>query len=161
VSSAFWRESGGQTYIPALFNPGAHLGSVNLSILDERHLLRVEIVSAKLGYEDEYKNLLLDLTEYHSRLIYEAASVSGIPLRGSFEAPPDLATAMFLLRRIMAEDGLPAAFEAILRSPLHALRSDDVLERPGATKGAEPEYIAARVPQMRLRPLGPLAGFFA
>ncbi|MEN6440116.1 MAG: hypothetical protein ABFD97_16195 [Syntrophobacter sp.] len=60
LSPRLWKQDtgGNRTLVSAFFNPKGYAGVVDLSILDSRHHLAVEVVSAKLGYEIEFKELV-------------------------------------------------------------------------------------------------------
>jgi predicted component of viral defense system (DUF524 family) len=160
LSPRLWKDAKGRALISAFFNPKGYAGVVDLSILDDRHRIAAEVVSGKLGYEHEYKQLLADVGEHHIQLVYEIGAVSGTRLKPSAEAIPDLPTALFHLRRLMSSDEIPAAVETILASPLATLAS---VESPTSRQGAsqpDPAFLSARANQMGFHPGGALSGLF-
>lgn len=161
LSPRLWKQDGSeQTLVSAFFNPKGYVGVVDLTLLDSRHRLRVEVVSAKLGYEQEFKRLLTEVAEQHIQLIYEIGSVSGTRLSATADQQPDLPTALFHLRRLMSFDELPAAVETILSAPLETLISFESAARSAGSNHPDPAFMAARISQMAVQAGGPLAGLF-
>src|SRR5206468_3336835 len=97
---------------------------------------------------------------HHIQLVYEIGAVSGVRLKPTVEQLPDLATALFHLKRFMSSDELPAAVETILLSPLETLIS---VENPANRMGPirpDPAFLSARLNQMALQKGGALSGLF-
>jgi predicted component of viral defense system (DUF524 family) len=161
LSPRLWKQDeSGRTLVSAFFNPKGYAGVVDLSLLDTHHRLAVEVVSAKLGYEQEFKRLLADVAEYHIQLVYEIGAVSGIRLTATMDQVPDLPTALFHLRRLMSSGELPAAVETILASPLQTLVSvESAANRLGSSQ-PDPAFLSSRLNQMAIQEGGALSGLF-
>lgn len=160
LSPRLWKEDGARTLVSAFFNPKGYAGVVDLSLLDSHHRLAMEVVSAKLGYEQEFKRLLADVAEHHIQLVYEIGAVSGVRLSPIMDRLPDLPTALFHLRRLMSSDDLPAAVETILASPLETLVSVENSANRFRSSQPDPAFLSARLSQMALQEGGALSGLF-
>ncbi len=162
LSPRLWKQdtSGRRTLVSAFFNAKGYAGVVDLSILDSRHRLAVEVVSAKIGYENEFKQMLADVAENHIQLVYEIGAVSRIRLHSTSEQRPDLPTALFHLRRLMSSDELPSALETILAAPLETLISIETSESGRGSSQPDASFLSARVSQMSFKPGGALSGLF-
>jgi predicted component of viral defense system (DUF524 family) len=161
LSPRLWKQAeAGGTLVSAFFNPKGYAGVVDLSLLNSYHRLAVEVVSAKLGYEEEFKRLLGDVAEHHIQLVYEIGAVSGVRLKATTEQLPDLPTALFHLRRLMSSDELPAAIETVLCSPLETLVSVEGAASRFGPNQPDPAFLSARLGQMALQEGGPMSGLF-
>jgi predicted component of viral defense system (DUF524 family) len=161
LSPRLWKQDeNGRALVSAFFNPKGYAGVVDLSLLDTHHRLAVEVVSGKLGYEQEFKRLLSDVAEHHIQLVYEIGAVSGVRLKATTDLLPDLPTALFHLRRLMSSDELPAAVETILASPLETLVSVESAGNRLGSSQPDPAFLSARVNQMAFQEGGALGGLF-
>jgi predicted component of viral defense system (DUF524 family) len=161
LSPRLWKQDGSsRALVSAFFNPKGFAGVVDLSLMDSHHRLGVEVVSAKLGYEQEFKRLLAEVAEDHIQLVYEIGAVSGIRLKATTDQLPDLPTALFHLRRLMSSDELPAAVETILASPLETLVSVESAANRFGSSQPDTAFLSARLSQMALQEGGALSGLF-
>lgn len=160
LSPRLWKQDGTLTLVSAFFNPKGYAGRVDFSLLDSNHRLGVEVVSAKLGYEQEFKRLLKDVAEQHIQFLYEVGAVTGVRLKKSIEQLPDLTTTLFHLRRLMSSDELPAAIETVLASPLETLITVDSVSNRLGSGYPDPAFLSAHLNMMALRQGGALRGMF-
>jgi predicted component of viral defense system (DUF524 family) len=144
-------KDGKSTYIPTFFNPKSHVGTVDLSIIDQNHSLFTEVLSSKINYEFDYKQLLSDIADEHLNLIFNLESASGIHLKSHSESSPDLLTSIFHLRRIFSSEELPSAVETILSSPIKSLQVYEEYCRPGQPIIMHPETINKRVQKLSFK----------
>jgi hypothetical protein len=162
IASQFWIEESGRatTTIAGFFNAGAYVGTVNLLVYDDFHQCNVEVISAKIGYETEFKTLLSEIAQYHINLAFDVETLAGVPLQGTLENPPDLLTALFHLRQLMTATELPDAVETVIRMPMQLLRTEEGWSRPDEPIQPEPTQIVKHLSRMRWRRDGSLAGLF-
>jgi uncharacterized protein len=162
LSPRLWKQDTGstRTLVSAFFNPKGYAGVADVSVLDSHHRLAVEVVSAKLGYEKEFKQLLADVAEHHIQLVYEIGAVSGIRLNTTTEVLPDLPTGLFHLKRLMSSDELPAAVETVLASPLETLISVESSANRLGSSQPDPAFLSARLSQLALQEGGALRKLF-
>lgn len=162
IAPNFWVEDPtGTTTIAGFLNAGAYVGTIDLTLYDGLHQLSVEVMSAKIGYETEFKILLSDITQYHVNLAFDVETSSGVLLQGDFDQSPDLFTALFHLRYLMASTELPDAIETVLQMPMQLLCSDETWMQPGNSTQVDPSQITRHLSRMGWRTGGPLSGIFS
>lgn len=107
------------------FNFGNFLGAGWIG-LDQACKVRFEVISAKLGYEDEYLALLKDLTEQSLALLFdfEAPTSAQLALDADKEQKSSL-EAFLLLQAALPLRDLRAAMGMIRARPHSQLESDD------------------------------------
>src|ERR1039458_8846654 len=108
------------THIPAFFNARSQVGRIDLSLDDFLHRLSVEVMTAKISYEAEFKQLIEEIAQAQLQLAYEIGASSGLGFKPSTLASEDLPSLLFHVRRLMTSSELPAAIERVLSAPFDA-----------------------------------------
>lgn len=152
--------AGSGTLVPAFFNAGSYAGSVDLSVLDELHSLHLEVMSAKIGYADEYKALVESIASHHLHLIHQLQSLATGTLSTSNLSNDALLTAVFHLRRLMRATELPAAVERVLSSPAQRLLAEEKRAFVGNSGYVNPSLLASRMGSLSFKQGGPFSKLF-
>lgn len=161
IASHFWVEKPNNvTTIAGFLNPGAYVGTIDLPIYDEFHQCSIEVMSAKIGYEVEFKTLLSEITQYHINLAFDIETSAGVLLQGTLEQPPNLLTALFHLRRLMAATELPNAVETVLQIPMQFLQTQESWSHLDKPVRADPSLMLKYLARMGWREGGHLARLF-
>ena len=122
--------------------------------------LRAEVASSKIDYFDDFRALLESVAEDLVDLLFEVDSVSGFRFSTADQTAATPATMLFHLRRVMSDDGLPAALESITKAP-HSRLVEYERERPPAlARFVEPDALAAKAARLPYTVGGPMAGLF-
>lgn len=118
-------ESDGRFRLTGRLNFGSHAGVAHLDLEPAvaNFALAVEVMTAKLEYEEEFRTLLSDLSDRHAELVLRLDSPTETALRKTLDREPSAQTEMLHLRRLMRDDVLPAALATIVRRPAYRCRS--------------------------------------
>lgn len=95
------------------------LGGVDLSLSEDVGQLeiRAEVTSNKLDYENDFRELLDQLSQIHAEVILNLDAPTDVVLRMS-DSEPSLQMLLLHLRRLFEKDNLPLAIATILGNPL-------------------------------------------
>jgi predicted component of viral defense system (DUF524 family) len=157
-----WSQVAGspRTQIPVFLNARSQAGCIDLSLYGSRHALFAEVMTAKIGYEDEFRSLLEDVANEQLQLAFEVGASSGLSFRASSLAGEDLISILFHLRRLMGNKELPAALERILSGPSEEMISEEVNERRLSAQMTKPSVLARQLRSASFTIGGPLAQLF-
>lgn len=162
IAPSFWVEaSSDTTKIVGFFNAGSYVGTVDLTFYDGFHQCSIDVMSAKIGYETEFKTLLSEITQYHINLAFDVETSAGVLLQGTSNQQPDLFTALFHLRRLMSSTELPDAVETVLQMPMQLLQMEEQWTQLGSPIDPKPSQIVKHLPRIKWREGGSLAGVFS
>ena len=117
---------------------GAHCGLLRLDVVDEQGSLvasgMIEARSLKLGYRDEYRAMLNDLSQRFMTLLFDARSSSQVTLAPAWrDEPRFLQQQVEFLRETLQSPGFRAAVQRLLAYPHRLLRAEAVtqpIQRP-------------------------------
>jgi predicted component of viral defense system (DUF524 family) len=162
VLPRLWTENHTQTstQIPVLLNARSQAGCVDLSFLNVTHPLFVEVMTAKITYEDEFKRLVTEIADAQVQLAYEVGASSGLSLRTSVLTTEDLPSLLFHLRRLMGPAELPAAIETIANNPFSSTVWENTSRNNGSQNIPNPAAFAKQLRNIRFRPGGPFSSLF-
>lgn len=102
---------------------GSYVGVVDLSLSSTSNI-RAEVASEKIGYYDDFKMLLQEVSEDVVELLFEVDNVAGLKFSTSEPEDPPPSVQVFHLRRLMSSGKLPSAVEAVILSPNTLLKTD-------------------------------------
>ena len=153
-------EGSPRTQIPVFLNARSQAGCIDLSLYGSRHTLFAEVMTAKIGYEDEFRRLIQDVAVEQLQLAFEVGASSGLSFRASSLTGGDLISVLFHMRRLMGNQELPAAFERILSTPSEEMISEEVNERRLSAQLTKPSILARQLRSATFMPGGPLAQLF-
>jgi predicted component of viral defense system (DUF524 family) len=148
------------TQIPAFFNARSQVGRIDLSLDDSQHRLSIEVMTAKITYEDEFKQLIEEIAEAHLQLAYEIGASSGLSFKSSVLNAEDLPSLLFHIRRLMSFSELPAAIERILSAPFDAMITQDASFHRMPTTVPNASLFSKQVRNIQFQPGGTLARLF-
>jgi predicted component of viral defense system (DUF524 family) len=158
----YWTSSangpGPRSNLLATANFASFVGVVDLSF--EGRVIRAEVASSKISYFDDFKILLDEVSEDLVELLFEVDTVSGYRFSVGEPAEAAASTAVFHLRRVMREEELPSAVEAIIHHPYTRLVQEDLLTSPALARSLLPDRLAASVAAMPFERGGPLSAKF-
>ena len=162
VVPRLWTEDQAKTstQIPAFFNARSQVGRIDLSLDDSQHRLSIEVLTAKISYEVEFKQLIEEIAEAHLQLAYEIGASSGLSFKSSVLNAEDLPSLLFHIRRLVSPSELPAAIERILSAPFDAMITQDASFRHMPTTVPSPSAFSKQVRSIQFQPGGPLARLF-
>jgi predicted component of viral defense system (DUF524 family) len=110
---------GSPNVLRGILNWGSHVGQARLVATGKDFALElpVEVRSKKIGYLNEYCELLEDLARHSSRLVADYASTTTVPFQPRDPMSSFLMEKFLLLEAAFADGWLPAAVETILQRP--------------------------------------------
>lgn len=162
-SPRLWQEeetaAGRIVTVAGSMNFASFVGTADLS-LDAARALRVEVACSKLGYFDDFRALLTDVSNEIVDLLFEIDSAVGLRLEAGEPDDVNPAVVLFHIRRLMAADALPLAVETIMRSPHTRLVSSTELVPPARAAYVDPAQVARLAAELPYREGGPLADVF-
>jgi uncharacterized protein len=162
VLPRMWTENLGHTstQIPVFFNARSQVGRIDVSLDDSLHTLSVEVMTGKITYEAEFKQLIEEIAQAQIQLAFEISSSSGLSFKESAIASEDLASLLFHIRRLMSPLELPAAIERILAAPFDTMTTEESCYQRTPLKVAQVSQLSRQLRGVRFRQGGPFAGLF-
>jgi hypothetical protein len=148
------------TQIPVIFNARSQVGRIDISLGSSLHGLSVEVMTAKITYEDEFKRLIEEVADAQIQLAYEIGASSGLSFKTSSFNTDDLPSLLFHLRRLMCSSELPAAVERILSSPFDGMISEESASRGAQARVTNSASLEKQLRKIHFQNGGPLANLF-
>ncbi len=124
------------------FGWGSYVGlsRLRVAVAGETVLdLPTEVYSEKIDYESDYRRLLDELTDWLSALVFSVATPTALPAATVAPERGSLYLIYLMLRRVMAHDRVPAAFEQVRLRPHRRL-----IREPRRVDFAQARQIDAR-----------------
>jgi len=127
-----WHEIEGYTYISGRLNFKNFVGIFKV-FFDEaisQESFEFEVVSYKLSYETDFKNLINDLAEVQTEIILNLDSPTEITLDSvDLMEKTSVQVVLLQLRKLLSEQNLPSAVETILSNPYTKLTYENKIEK--------------------------------
>jgi predicted component of viral defense system (DUF524 family) len=145
--------------ITGRLNFRSYVGAAEIALPDVPAVI-VEVVCTKLGYFDDFRQLLDSIAEEYSALLMEIESPTFARFSLGEASKPQLMTFLFLLRHAMEDSRLPASVEAILGAPRSMLVQYERMVPTSQLQQVARSDFLHRLPQGSLSAGGPLASIF-
>lgn len=157
----FWNADAGLITIMGSFNPGPHIGIVDLSFLG--HVQFAEVMSSKVDYSREFVSLVQEIARYHNLLIHSIDGVSSVPHSQQISEKDSWFALYLQLSTIMRGTILKDAVETILANPGHHITQEISWVKLHKTFPLPPYMpaISRGVRQLGLRRRGPLSAIMS
>lgn len=155
----YWKEKDGKTTLVGRLNFGSHVGIADLTIVGGRRFL-AEVVCTKLGYFEDYRELLRDISDKVSTLLMQVDTATAVRFRQSPSVNDEPLVYLFHLRRLMAPGSLPLAVESVLRNPHRLLKRQSELVSPELLRNPSPKAFLNNYPRLDFSRGGPLERLF-
>lgn len=156
--SSRWSQDGNFSRITGRLNFRARLGLADLGIGGASW--QVEVVSLKIGYLEEYKQLLSELAEELVELLLDCESPASSTFKFQDYRKYEYPTLLFHLRRLMSAERLPLAISSIHGCPQTRLISDITIAPTWAGSSSDALVIASELGSLNLVTAGPLSTLF-
>lgn len=154
-----WHVNGQFVTVTGRLNFRSYVGAAELS-LPGVDPVTVEVVCTKLGYFEDFRELLDAIAEEYSLLLLEIESPTFVRFTLSDASKPQLMTFLFLLRHAMDDSRLPAAVESILAAPRSMLVQYERIVPTGLQRDLTRGDFLHRLPEGMLTTGGPLRALF-
>lgn len=155
-----WRESEqGSVVISGQLRLRNHAGILDLSP-ENGPVLRAEVVCQKLSYFAEFQTLLNEVAEYLAELLLQYDSPTSVAFDLTDARQASLASLLFQMRYLMAEDNLPRAVEEALSQTHTALHAEVTTRAIGDVEEPSVESLIDDLNLSTFTAGGPLAGLF-
>jgi predicted component of viral defense system (DUF524 family) len=154
-----WRFENGLVTITGRLNFRSYVGAAEIALPGVSPLI-IEVVCTKLGYFEDFRQLLDSIAEEYSALLMEIESPTFARFSLAEASKPQLMTFLFLLRHAMDDSRLPASVEAILGAPRSMLVQYERMVPTSQLQQVARVDFLHRLPQGSLSAGGPLASIF-
>jgi uncharacterized protein len=154
-----WLSDGGTLRLGGRLNFGNYAGVASLQIA-EGDAYRVEVVPKKLGYLEDFRDLLTEVGDELVELLIQLEAPTLINFALADLRSSDPLILLFHLRRIMADHWLPAACEFLLHRPQSMMQQET--HKRSLAEAEEPnlEAMSTEIADAEFYEGGPLSSLF-
>ncbi|NFL97247.1 DUF2357 domain-containing protein [Clostridium botulinum] len=136
-----------------------HVGLADLS-LGEKEKLFIEVITYKLNYYEDFKNLLDSIADQIVDLVLQVGEATGVSFETDFERKSEDYIKIIYLRQMFEDERLKHSLEAIRRNPHAKLNTEHYKVKLANLKNPDIYLIASKGAFLEYRLEGPLANKF-